>query len=146
MRKDNGFLSFFYFLLEFWRAFACPSHGECSLSLLMNQFRGSWIPLQVGWWRGNSYLSLDINEGFLVSVLRSINLNSHLSPYSLIPSSPFPHTLMLMPHLLEWCLIFYASRDFYTSYLLSQDLSLCCTDERPIFPPGSSLSPLLGLL
>ena len=35
-------------LWHFWRSFACPLHGECTLTLLVNQFRGSWIPFQVG--------------------------------------------------------------------------------------------------
>ena len=34
----NHFLIGFW---HFWRAFACPLHSECSLSLLMNQFQGS---------------------------------------------------------------------------------------------------------
>ena len=102
-------MNFYHFLnctLEFWRAFTCPLHGECSLSLHVNKFWGSWIPFHIGLWRGNSYLYFDINELFWVSGWRSIQLNSHLSPYSIIPSSPFPHTLMLMAHLLEWCLRF----------------------------------------
>ena len=37
-------------------------HCECSLPLLVNQFRGSWIHFQVGLWRGNSDLLLNINE------------------------------------------------------------------------------------
>ena len=36
-------LIIFKWYLESWRAFFCPLHGECSLSLLVNQFRGSWI-------------------------------------------------------------------------------------------------------
>ena len=38
----------FFFKLEFWRACACPFNNNCSLSLLVNQFQGSWIPFQVG--------------------------------------------------------------------------------------------------
>ena len=53
-------LIIFNFLLVFWRSFACPLHTECSLSLLVNQFRGSWIPFQVGLWRGNSDLIVDV--------------------------------------------------------------------------------------
>ena len=34
--------------LTFWTDFSCPLYGECSLSLLVNQFRGSWIHLKVG--------------------------------------------------------------------------------------------------
>ena len=63
-------------------------------SLYLKQFRGSWIPFQVGWWRGNLNLSREINEGFLFVGWSSMHLNSHLSPHSLIPSSPFPHTLI----------------------------------------------------
>ena len=46
--EDNIFLSCFNWPLSFWRVFACPWHDECSLSLLMNQFRGSWNTFQVG--------------------------------------------------------------------------------------------------
>ena len=106
MRNDNSCWSFVNWPLEFWIYFACPFHGESSLSLLVNQFQGSWIPFQVGWWRGHLDLSLDISKGFLVAVLQSIHSNSHLSPYSLIPSSPLPHTLMFMAHFLDWCLHF----------------------------------------
>ena len=90
MRKDNGFLSFLIFPLEFWRDFACPLHSECSLSLLVNQFRGSWIPLQVGSLRGHSDISLDLKGGFLVSGWSPYSLRFHLSPTSRIPTSPFP--------------------------------------------------------
>ena len=93
----NAILSYVYFWdfnlpLEFWRTLGCLLQGECTLTLLVNQFRGSWILFQVGWWRGHSDLSLELNEGVLVAGWRSIQSNSHLSPYSLIPSSPFPHT------------------------------------------------------
>ena len=81
--------------MAFWIYFACPLDGECSLSLLVNKFRGSWIPFQVGWWRGHSKISWKINEGFIFSGWRSIKSNSHLSPHSLISSSPLPHTLIL---------------------------------------------------
>ena len=80
--------------MEFWRAFACPLHDECSLSLIVNLFGGRWIPFQVGWWRCNSELSWGINEGVLFSGWSSIQSNYHLSPHSLIISSPFPHTLI----------------------------------------------------
>ena len=62
-------MDFYYFVnwpLTFCRVFACPLHGECSLSVLVNQFRGSRVPFQVGLWRGDSKISVDINEGVLV--------------------------------------------------------------------------------
>ena len=43
------FGSFVNWTMAFWRAFACPLHGECSLSLLVNLFRGSWIPDKYHW-------------------------------------------------------------------------------------------------
>ena len=106
MRNDNRLWLFVNWPLAFWRDFACPLHDECSLSLLMNKFQGSWIPFQDGLWRGHLYFSLDINEIVLVLGWRTIQSNSHLFLYSLIPSSLFPHTLMLTAHLLEWCLHF----------------------------------------
>ena len=121
MRKEKGFWSFVNWPLAFWRAFACPLHGECSLSLLVNQFQGRWIPFQVGWWRVNSKISWEINEGVLFSGLISIQSSSDLSPYSLIPSSPFPHSVVLMAHLLEWCLCF-------ADYSRCQRFDVLCMD------------------
>ena len=43
----NWFLSFVNWPLALWRALASPLNGECSLSLLVNQFWESWIPFQV---------------------------------------------------------------------------------------------------
>ena len=94
MRNENGIWSFVNWSLAFWRAFASPLHGECSLFMLVNQFWGSWIPFQVGWWRGHSDLSWELNEGVLFVGWKSIQSNSHLSPHSLITSSLFPYTLI----------------------------------------------------
>ena len=53
MRNENGFLSFDTFPLAFWKAIACPLHGECSLTLLVSQFQESEIIIQVGHGRGH---------------------------------------------------------------------------------------------
>ena len=78
----------------FWRAFACPLHNGCLLSLLepisreLDSFPSWLMERQLK----------NLNGGYLwclVSCLSFIQLeSSHLYPYSLIPSSPFPHTLM----------------------------------------------------
>ena len=81
---------FLTILCHFGELFLVHSNGEWSLSLLVNQFQGSWIPFQVVLWRGHSGISWEINKGVLFSVWMSIQLNSQLCPHSLIPSSPFP--------------------------------------------------------
>ena len=48
MRNYNVFLSFDNWPLSFWKALACPLHGECSLTLLVSQFQESEILIQVG--------------------------------------------------------------------------------------------------
>ena len=93
MRRDNIFWWFVNFPLAFWRDFYFPLHGECPLSLLVNQFQGSWIHFQVGWWRCHSYLSYGYEWIFIVSSWRSINLS--FSSISLFPHSFFsipPHS------------------------------------------------------
>ena len=60
-------------------------HSPCEWT----NFEG--VGFQVGWWRGHSDLSWELNEGVFFWFWRSIQSNSHLSPHSLILSSPFPH-------------------------------------------------------
>ena len=43
----------FEFAFGIWRALACPLHGECTLTLLVRQFRESEIIIQVGHGRGH---------------------------------------------------------------------------------------------
>ena len=95
---SRGRRRYFYNLLiglwHFWRDFACPLHSECTLTLLVNQFRGSWIPFQVGWWRGHLDISWDINEGFLFSGWRYyIQIIIYLPILSFLLLH-FPHTLI----------------------------------------------------
>ena len=78
------------FLCHFGYLLLVHCGGEYSLSLLVNQFQGSWIPLQVGSLRGHSDISLDLNGGFLVSGWSPYSLRFHLSPTSRIPTSTFP--------------------------------------------------------
>ena len=41
----------FEFAFAIWRALACPLHNECTLTLLVSQFRESEIVTQVVYWR-----------------------------------------------------------------------------------------------
>ena len=45
-----------YFYGGIWRALACPLHDECTLTLIVIQFRVSDILIQVGHGRGHSDL------------------------------------------------------------------------------------------
>ena len=51
------------------RALACPLHGECTLTLLVSQFRESEILIQVVHGRGHSDLSLAASWSVLFHVV-----------------------------------------------------------------------------
>ena len=73
------------FPLAFWKALACPLHGECSLSLLVSQFQGSWIPIQIGCWRVHLDLSFVYEWSVSTTYKRLLLFMTHLSSYSLNP-------------------------------------------------------------
>ena len=50
------------------RALSCPLHGECTLTLLVSQFRESEILIQVGHGRGHSDLSFGASESVLFHI------------------------------------------------------------------------------
>ena len=56
------------FAFGIWRAIACPLHGECTLTLLVSQFRESEILIQVGHWRDHSDLSFGASESVLLQI------------------------------------------------------------------------------
>ena len=89
--KWGIFWSFFNFNFSFWRAFSCPLHGGCLLSLLEPILRE--LDSFPSWLMERSLRPL--NGAYLwFLVLIPYKSSSHLSPYSLITSSPFLHTLM----------------------------------------------------
>ena len=78
-------LSFDNLFLAFWKALACPLHGECSLTLLVSQFRESEILIKVGCQRGHPELSFGASWSVFTEYRRLLLFMTHLSSHSLNP-------------------------------------------------------------
>ena len=77
MRKDNGFLSFENFPLAFWKALAYPLHSECSLSLLVSQFRGVGFSSKLAVGETTLASHLNLNGVFLLHIGGVVIIKTH---------------------------------------------------------------------
>ena len=85
--------------LPFRKALACPLHDECPLSVLVSQFRGNWILIQIGCWRGHPDLSFGAEWSVVIADSRLIQFVIHLFPGSfishlIIPMFPYDGALV----------------------------------------------------
>ena len=91
------------FFFGSWKALACPLHGECSLTLLVSQFRESEILIQVGYGRGHSDLSFGASWSVLLQIGGCCCSWSIFPLIFSISTSIFP-CFFMKAHLSEWWL------------------------------------------
>ena len=97
------FLSFVNFPWAFWRALAFPLHGECSLTLLVSQFRESEILIQVGYGRGKPDLSFGASWRVFFLDGRLLQFVTHLSSHYL--NSHFHISMFFYEGALVWMVV-----------------------------------------
>ena len=88
------FIIFLIWILAFRKSLACILYKEYSLWVLVNQFRGSWILIQIRCWRGHTNLSFGAEWSVLVAYWMLIQV--------CLIYFPFLSSHLTIPHVFIW--------------------------------------------